>query len=71
MRCEAHRVIAKALDLREHGIPPEVLHLLPNDNSLDKLQIQKAATPVEGRLPPDNAGHLIREQRPNAVAMEA
>ena len=49
---EAMREKAKALPL--NGIPPEVVHLLPNDSSMDKLQVQKAATPVEGRSSLEN-----------------
>ena len=37
----------KALQLPEQGVPPELISLLPNDNSFEKLRMQKAATPVE------------------------
>ena len=60
----------KAMSLPEHGIPPEVIRLLPNDSSHDKLQIQKAATPVEGRHKPEEAARMIAEQRPNHVVLE-
>ena len=39
----------KATLLPENGVPPEVLRLLEHDDHLDKIQVQKAATPVEGR----------------------
>ena len=38
----------RAEKLPEHGVPPELISLLPDDSSYDKLKIQKAATPVEG-----------------------
>ena len=44
---DAEDVAARARALPENGVPPELLHLLPNDNTLDKIQVQKAATPVE------------------------
>ena len=39
----------KAQLLPERGVPPEIVKLLPFDEHLDKIQIQKSATPVEGR----------------------
>ena len=41
-------VRAKAQKLPVDGVPPELLHGLPDDKSLDNIQIPKAATPVEG-----------------------
>ena len=67
------RVRQKALELPEDGVPPELLQLLPDDQSLDKLQVQKAATPVEGRRDakdPEEAARAIAVQRPNAVVCE-
>ena len=61
----------KARLLPEDGVPAEILDLLPNDNTLDNIQIQKAATPVEGLR--KNMGAMtaaFAEQRPTAVAME-
>ena len=43
------RVRQKAQDLPEKGVPEHILKLLPCDDLLDKIQIQKAATPVSGR----------------------
>ena len=63
----------KAASLPENGVPPELVHILPNDDSHDKLQVQKAATPVDGRqkIDTDNdidqAKKYFKEQRPNAV----
>ena len=45
---DAH-VVEKAKGLPKNGVPPEIVRLLPHDDDLDKIQIQKAATPVEGR----------------------
>ena len=71
------KVRAKANQLPEHGVPPEIMHLLPDDNSISKLQVQKAATPVEGlraaQGDEDKANitaAAISAQRPNAVVME-
>ena len=57
--------------LPKKGIPDALIRLLPHDNDIDKIQIQKAATPVEGR-----AGSIaelmdpFKAQRPNAVIAE-
>ena len=40
---DAKKVADKARFLPEDGVPAEILHFLPNDNTLDKIQIQKAA----------------------------
>ena len=62
------RVHEKSKALPEDGIPPELMHLLPNDKSISKLQVQKAATPVEGlRRDVDDAARAIAAQRPGAV----
>ena len=53
------------------GVLPELLHGLPDDKSLDKIQIQKAATPVEGMHKDlERARDSFREQRPLAVVLE-
>ena len=70
MHLKEDDVIKKATMLPERGIPAEVIRLLPNDASHDKLQIQKAATPVEGRHPVEQASDMIKEQRPNSVVLE-
>ena len=57
-------------------MPPELVHLLPQDDSLDKLQIQKAAMPVDGRQKMDTdadvkeAANYFKTQVPNAVVTE-
>ena len=35
------KVVAKAKQLPEGGVPPGILRLLPDDNSISKLQVQK------------------------------
>lgn len=40
-------VAEKALLLPEDGIPPEIVQLLPSDDAMDHLQIQKAAISAE------------------------
>ena len=59
---------ARAESLPENGVPDEILHLFEtNDASLEKLQPQKAATPVQGRVAEDMAFDNVR---PNAVTDE-
>ena len=70
VRVDAARVQEKASMLPEDGVPPELMHLLPNDNSISKLQVQKAATPVEGLRSTEDVGRAIAAQRPNAVVLE-
>ena len=64
------RVMEKAQQLPENGVPPELIRILPHDNSLDKLQPQKAATPVAGRSTLEGAGQLLCETKPNGVVLE-
>ena len=71
MRINEDAVRLKALQLPEKGVPPELISLLPNDNTLDKMHIQKAATPVEGlTATPSESGRNIDIARPNAVVLE-
>jgi len=76
MHLDAAAVEEKSKALPIKGVPEELVHLLPNDNSLDKMQIQKAGTPVEGRhsieTPEDfeKAKGIMKELRPNAVVLE-
>ena len=60
----------RAMELPEEGIPPEVLRLVPHDLDLDWVQVQKAATPVEGRTTVEEAGRSIGASVPNAVVEE-
>ena len=67
---EAH-IRQKAEKLPKQGVPPELLVLLPTDNTHDKLHMQKAATPVEGlKATLAQAQEALRHQHPNAVVME-
>ena len=69
------KVRCKALStLPENGVPPEIMQLLKisnADDSVDKLQIQKEATPVPGRCQSDQeAAHIFDAFAPNAVVCE-
>ena len=50
--------------------PPEIIRLIAHDEDLDKVQIQKAATPVDGRSDLPRAAELLAQSRPNAVVLE-
>ena len=64
------RVGAKAQSLPEHGVPPELIRILPHDDDLDKVLVQKAATPTAGRSDLEGAGHALSTTKPNAVVLE-
>ena len=65
------QVALKAQDLPEHGVPPEVVAILPHDTDLDNLQPQKVATPVpECVTPAQAASELGAWLKPNAVVCE-
>jgi hypothetical protein len=52
-------------------VPKELIRLVKNDNSLDKIQVQKAATPVDGRHATlENLALRMETARPNAVVAE-
>ena len=40
------KVEEKSLNLPENAVPPEIIKLLPLDGLLDKIQMQKSATPL-------------------------
>eukprot|EP00973_Karenia_brevis_P032730 4518166-Karenia_brevis.AAC.1 len=68
---DAAAVEAKALTLPKGGVPPEIIRLLPHDNHLDKIMIQKAAAPVDRHTHDlDAVAKNLSCQRPNAVVME-
>ena len=70
-RCvDMSAVEAKAARLPENGVPPEIVRLLPHDNSLDKIQVQKAATPVSGRSDLSGVINQMERSQPNAVVLE-
>ena len=64
------RVREKALRLPESGVPPEIVQLLQHDADLDKVQVQKAATPVPGRTDVATAAASLGQGCPNAVVLE-
>lgn len=64
------RVRAKAAQLPENGVPAEILRILPHDNALDKIWVQKAATPVEGRCALSGVGDALGARAPNVVVSE-
>ena len=64
---------ARAAMLPLDGIPPEALKVIQQDASdetHDKLQPQKAATPCDGRLGPIQAGQVFAAQPPRAIVAE-
>ena len=56
--------------LPENGIPPGNAKLIPYDDLSDKIQIQKAATPVAVPKSMGAAVSSLNCLRPNAVALE-
>ena len=61
----------RAAELPENGVPPEVLKVIEEvDDSHDKLQPQKAATPCDGRDDPSTAGKTFADQRARAIVAE-
>ena len=68
------RVKKKAGSLPTDGVPPEIVQLLKlqeNDDNLDRIQVQKEATPVPGRCQTDKeAAGIFETLAPNAVVCE-
>jgi hypothetical protein len=69
------RVRQKAREtLPRNGIPPEIMHLVKStndDDTLDRIQIQKEATPVAGRCQSEGeAAKIFSTLAPNAVVCE-
>ena len=61
----------KADLLPRDGVPPEIVRLLPHDTELDKLMVQKNATPCDGaRDSVRAAADDMTLRTPNAVMME-
>jgi len=60
--------------LPKEGIPPEIAHLVKiskEDNSLDRIQVQKLSNPVAGRCQnPVEASRIFEELAPNAIVCE-
>ena len=60
----------KAKDLPDKVVPPEIIKLLPLDGLLDRIQIQKSATPVATPGTLEEAAANIDTMRPNGVVLE-
>ena len=60
----------RAEQLPEHGVPPEIAKLLPYDNDIDKLQVQKAATPVDPMASMEATARTLANSKPNGVVLE-
>ena len=60
----------KALEFPSHGVPEQILKLLPHDNLLHKIQVQKAATLVAGLSKLEDVGKQMSYIRPNGVVLE-
>ena len=68
---QEEEVRRKAATLPENGVPPEVLTIITSlDDSYEKLQPQKAATPQDGFLDMSAAGEVFAAQRPRAAVPE-
>jgi len=72
---DMERVRRKAKEtLPRDGIPPEIMHLVKisnEDDTLDRIQIQKEATPVAGRCQSQaDAARIFATLSPNAVVCE-
>ncbi|CAJ1424274.1 unnamed protein product, partial [Effrenium voratum] len=64
-------VRARAEALPTNGVPEELVALLSHDNDLERIQRQKAATPVRGHMPlAEVAEELGASCKPNAVVNE-
>jgi len=60
----------KARHLPEDGVPPEIVALLPHDDSLDQVLVQKAADPARGRGSVEEVAERMNDSQPNAVVDE-
>ncbi|CAK0901015.1 unnamed protein product, partial [Prorocentrum cordatum] len=60
----------KAAELPDGEVPPEIMRLVPLDNELDKIQMQKAATPVPRPDGLQEAAEILETAKGNAVVLE-
>ena len=67
---QMEQVRERAELLPQHGVPPEIIRLLPLDNLLDKIQMQKSATPVATPQSVEEAAATLDVLRPNGVVLE-
>eukprot|EP00959_Pyramimonas_sp_CCMP1952_P179750 3758538-Pyramimonas_sp.AAC.1 len=58
------------MELSERDVPPEIMRLVPLDDALDKMQMQKAATPVPRPDGLKEAGEILLATKGNAVVLE-
>ena len=52
------------------GVPPDIVKLLPLDQLLDKIKIQKSATPIATPHNEDEAAATLDVTRMNGVVLE-
>ena len=67
---DKEQVEERAKGLPEDGVPEDLLRELSNDDSIDKLQPQKADTPVAGRVDVSRVSEVLLHARPHAVVNE-
>ena len=67
---DMERVRERAMSLPVEGIPEGIAKLLPYDDLLNKIQVQKAATPVPGRTDLDGVARQLSTMKPNGVVLE-
>ncbi|CAK0866693.1 unnamed protein product [Prorocentrum cordatum] len=60
----------KALELPENDVPAEIMRLAPLDDALEKIQMQKAATPVPRPDGLQEAADILDSTKGNAVVVE-
>ena len=63
-------VQSRAQALPEHGVPPEMIKLLPLDKLLDAIQIPKSATPIATPQNEEEAAANLAVTRTNGVVLE-
>ena len=67
---DMEKVKEKAARLPEDVVPAEIVALLPHDDGLDQVLIQKAAAPIPGRGSVEEVAEKLDSCRPNAVVEE-
>ena len=58
------------MELPEHAVPPESMRLVPLDDALDKIEMQKSATPVPRPDGLKEAAEILLATKGNAVVLE-
>ena len=67
---DMQKVKLKANGLPEHGVPPELVRVLGHDTDLDKVMVQKSATPTSGRTDVRGIPEQMSQFQPNGVVFE-